>query len=93
MKNLLFTTFVFIALAAVSAAKEPASAKTAPLGVKPLDAWHCPETYPIKGNINPRKHTMIYHIPGGQYYDKTMPERCYATEDDAKKDGFRKSKR
>jgi len=35
----------------------------------------------------------IYHMKGGQYYGKTKPELCYATEDEAVKDGCRRSKR
>lgn len=65
----------------------------ASMGVKPADEWNCPRTHPIKGNINLRKGTMIYHLPGGAFYDKTKPEKCYATEEDARADGFRKSKR
>ena len=29
--------------------------------------------YPIKANDSSR----IYHVPGGQFYDRTVPERCY----------------
>ena len=35
----------------------------------------------------------IYHVQGGQFYGKTKPERCYATEDEAGRDGCRRSKR
>lgn len=62
-------------------------------GVKPVDEWNCPKTHPIKGNVNVQKGTRIYHLPGGAFYNKTKPEKCFAAEDDAKKDGFRKSKR
>jgi hypothetical protein len=61
--------------------------------VSPVDEWRCPKTYPIKGNINKQKRTMIYHVPGGQYYLRTKPERCYATEKDAVRGGFRRSRR
>lgn len=62
-------------------------------GVMPIDEWNCPDTHPIKGNINVQKGTMIFHLPGGAYYTRTKPEKCYATEQDAIADGFRKSKR
>ena len=62
-------------------------------GVSPVNEWDCPKTHPIKGNINTAKGTMIYHLPCGYFYHKTKPERCYATEEDAKADGFRKSKK
>jgi len=61
-------------------------------GVSPVSEWNCPEDHPIKGNINTRKGTMIYHLPGGTYYDKTKPEQCFATEEDAAGAGFRRSK-
>lgn len=67
---------------------------TAPTsGVAPINEWSCPETHPIKGNINVQKGTMIYHIPSGAYYTRTKPEKCYDTEQDAINDGFRESKR
>ena len=56
--------------------------------VEPVDGA-CPLTHPIKGNAD----SGIFHVPGGLSYDKTVPERCYATEADAEADGFRKAKR
>lgn len=61
--------------------------------VLPIDEWSCPEAHPIKGNINKRKKTRIYHLPDKTYYGKTKPERCYSTENDARADGFRRSSR
>lgn len=46
----------------------------------------------IKGNIN-SKGEKIYHIPGGAYYDRTIPEAWFCTEEKAKATGFRPSKR
>lgn len=46
----------------------------------------------IKGNINSKKE-RIYHIPGGQYYDKTIAEEWFETEQDARNAGYRPSKR
>lgn len=63
-------------------------------GVEPVDAWTCPATHPIKGNFTPYSgERCIYHVPGGQFYPKTKPERCYATEEDARQEGCRRSKR
>jgi hypothetical protein len=46
------------------------------------DAWTCPLTHPIKGNFTTYSgERCIYHMKGGQFYGKTKPERCYATED------------
>lgn len=56
--------------------------------VEPIDGV-CPATHPVKGNAQ----SGIFHVPGGLSYDRTVPERCYATEADAEADGFRKAKR
>jgi len=45
----------------------------------------------IKGNINSRGE-KIYHVPGGRYYDKTIPEAWFFTEEDAQAAGYRRSK-
>lgn len=43
----------------------------------------------IKGSSS-----MIYHVPGGAFYDKTThPTRCFDTEAQAQAAGFRKSSR
>lgn len=52
----------------------------------------CPPEYPIKGNKG-SSGELIYHVPGGQFYDRTEPEVCFATEDEARAAGFRPSKR
>lgn len=49
----------------------------------------CPSSHPIKGNVA----SGIYHVPGGLSYDRTIPQRCYATETDARGDGLRRAKR
>ena len=46
----------------------------------------------IKGNINSQGE-KIYHLPGGMYYDRTIPEVWFKTEEEAQEAGFRKSKR
>lgn len=51
--------------------------------------WNCPSWAPIKGNAS----SMIYHVPGGAYYDRTKPEKCFSTESAAQAAGYRKSKR
>ena len=48
----------------------------------------CPAGYPVKAN----ERSMIYHVQGGRFYDRTVPERCYATADDAEADGYRRAK-
>ena len=34
----------------------------------------------------------IFHVPGGRFYDRTKPERCYSTPEAAAADGYRPSK-
>ena len=51
----------------------------------------------IKGNVN-RKGDHIYHLPNGQFYKRIKikrreGDRCFETEEQAKKAGFRRSKR
>lgn len=48
----------------------------------------CPPDRPIKGN-----QSGIYHVPGGEYYDRTNPEECFGNEADAQAAGYRASKR
>jgi hypothetical protein len=63
-------------------------------GVPPADAWTCPAAQPIKGNFTASSGELcVHHVPRGGFYSKTKPERCYATEADAQRDGCRKSKR
>ena len=53
----------------------------------PVDG-QCPDGYPVKANEN----SGIFHVPGGRSYERTVPERCYATAEDALADGYRPSK-
>jgi micrococcal nuclease len=46
----------------------------------------------IKGNIN-SKREKIYHVPGGDYYNVTKPEKQFCNEQEALNAGFRKSKK
>lgn len=34
----------------------------------------------------------IFHVPGGRFYERTNPDRWYATADAALADGYRQSK-
>ena len=54
----------------------------------PVSGNACPPDAPIKGN-----QSGIYHVPGGQFYDRTNPEECFASEEDAQAAGYRKSQR
>jgi hypothetical protein len=87
----LMITAAFLA-SSDSRAQSTASPGAQP-GVSPMDAWTCPLTHPIKGNFTTYSgEPCIYHMSGGQFYEKTMPERCYATEEEARRGGCRRSK-
>jgi hypothetical protein len=60
---------------------------------RPADAWSCPPSHPIKGNLTTRSGECIYHVRGGAFYEKTKPEVCFATHEDARRYGCRPSKR
>jgi micrococcal nuclease len=63
-------------------------------GVPPQDTKTCPTTHPIKGNFTAYSgERCIYHVPGGAFYGKTNPERCYTTDEEARQDGCRASRR
>ncbi len=65
-------------------------ADPAPLWVNPLEQGKsCPISHPIKA----KRSSMIYHVPGSLAYDRTIADRCYATEEAARADGFRRTKR
>jgi micrococcal nuclease len=62
-------------------------------GVPPQDARTCPATHPIKGNFTTYSgERCIYHVPGGAFYGKTKPERCYSSDEEARQDGCLASK-
>jgi hypothetical protein len=57
--------------------------------VGPQDDGACPSTHPIKVKLA----SGIFHMPGMLAYDRTHPDRCYRTEEEAVADGFVKAKR
>ena len=58
-------------------------------GVSPDTPWSCPTTHPIKGYVSVESGRRTYHVPGGRFYEEASPERCYASEEDALRDGSR----
>jgi hypothetical protein len=48
----------------------------------------CPASHPVKAKVG----SGIYHLPGGQFYDRTRAERCYADAAAAEADGYRAAK-
>src|SRR5215203_551215 len=86
------TTSASVSASASDTPSASASASEAPSGgggVPPISENNCPASHPIKGN----GESGIYHVPGGQYYDVTNPEECFASEADASAAGYRASER
>lgn len=47
-----------------------------------------PDGHPVKV----KESSGIFHVPGGRFYDRTKPDRCYPTAAAAEADGYRRSK-
>jgi len=56
--------------------------------VEPVDGA-CPTSHPVKAKLG----SGIFHVPGGQMYERTVPDRCYLDPAAAESDGLRASKR
>jgi len=76
--------YVTVSRTSAATAAVPYPSRTSPAG-----SYTCPAWAPIKGNAS----SMIYHVPGGQFYEVTNPEECFRTEAAAVAAGYRKSKR
>lgn len=81
--------------AAVEVQPEPPAPAEQPDGATEPAAWvapvdkTCPEGYPVKAKVA----SGVYHVPGGLSYARTVPDRCYASPQQAEADGFRPAKR
>ena len=73
------------ASAVVSAPPAPAAPEA---WVEPGDGA-CPVSHPIKGKVA----SGIFHVPGGQNYERTRADRCYPSAASAEADGLRQAKR
>lgn len=60
----------------------------APPSAPPASGGPCPADALVKGN-----QSGIYHVPGGELYDRTSPEECFASETEAQAAGYRASRR
>ncbi|MFT4975817.1 MAG: hypothetical protein ACI8S6_001710 [Myxococcota bacterium] len=72
----------------------PTATATATQRVGDHERWpigmDCPSHAPIKGNLTPHSDEYcIYHVPSGEYYRQTRPERCFVTEEAALAAGCR----
>ena len=72
------------------ATKTPAT-KTAAPSEPWLDAddGACPISHPVKAKLA----SGIFHVPGGQSYERTKADRCYPDAAAAEADGLRPAKR
>jgi hypothetical protein len=52
------------------------------------DGRVCPATHPIKAKLGSGR----FHLPGMAVYDRTIPDRCYATTEAAELDGLQRAK-
>lgn len=48
-----------------------------------------PTSHPVKAKLS----SMLYHLPGMAFYDRTRPDRCYVDSGAAEADGFIRAKR
>jgi large subunit ribosomal protein L4 len=72
--------------AAEETAAEDVEAPYGPGSHAPLDDDGQPEGFEIKGNAD----SMLYHVPGSPFYNRTKAEVWFATEEDAEAAGFSK---
>ncbi len=70
---------------ALAAGAEAASTPYGEGSAAPLADGSQPDGYPIKGN----EDSMLYHEPGGRWYDQTVAEVWFATPEAAEAAGFR----
>ena len=68
---------------------EPPASNGAAAFVDPAADGACPLTHPVKAKLA----SGIYHLPGGGNYERTKPDRCYASAEAAEEDGLRPAKR
>ena len=79
---------------AKSAPAAPPKVAQARPGVAPKTGWSCPLTHPIKADFTTySSERCIYYVPGSSAYAESRTERCYATENEARQDGCRRSRR
>jgi hypothetical protein len=55
--------------------------------VEPVDGA-CPVTHPVKVGAG----SKVFHVPGGRFYERTRPQRCYVDAAAAEADGYRAAK-
>jgi len=74
--------------AAATAAAAAASDAVEPAWLPANEDGSTPAGHPVKV----KESSGIFHVPGGRFYDRTKPDRCYPTAAAAEADGYRRSK-
>jgi len=75
--------------AADAATTNPAESDAAePTWLPANEDGSTPAGHPVKV----KESSGIFHVPGGRFYDRTKPDRCYPTAAAAEADGYRRSK-
>ena len=69
-------------------AEAATSTSTEPAWLAANDDGSAPASHPVKV----KESSGIFHVPGGRFYDRTKPDRCYPTAAAAEADGYRRSK-
>lgn len=67
-----------------AADQQPAVDEPTWAGSVKADGGDAPDGYEIKGNAS----SMLYHVPGSAFYERTVPEYWFATAEDAEAAGF-----
>jgi hypothetical protein len=71
------------------AAPAPAAGQADKLWLPPDESGACPVTHPVKA----KRSTRLYREPGSAAYDRSRPDRCYASARAAESDGYTRAKR
>ena len=71
------------------AATAPAATADSSGGVAPATTSSCPSDHPIKGYASRHSQAGVYYAPGSASYARVNPERCFASETEARQAGYR----
>jgi len=58
-------------------------------GVPPATTSSCPSDHPIKVYASRHSEAGVYYAPGSASYARVKPERCFASEAEARQAGHR----
>ena len=71
----------------------PSESQSVIYSLPPISDGDCPTTHPVKGDFTTSSSGgCTYRVPGGYFYRRIKPDRCYATVGDAQQEGCKRSK-